>query len=602
MTRFFPSENLLYRALARRLPRLSPWLHLLLFACGLGALDLGFRWICRFARVVSFANTMKLMPFTLGWVLVFTAVALLLPRLLRRVYMLAVGLFFCALCVVHGVYINMFRKFFSFADLIFAGDGTAFLDPSYIVIRKLLLAWILLCLVLVLLAVVLTPPDAHVRLLPGGLLALLGVGLLLFTRFAVLGKSTAIIWDQNSDPAFLYEDFSDSRATLTMLGIYQYTFRDVQQLLPSTSTLSDSDRAAIADYTSSRSHEENEMTGALAGKNLILIQLEAIDTWMLEGYMPALKAVKDQSLVFSNHYTPAYITAGTFNTEFIVNTGLLPGSAGIPVSIYTQNQFPTALANLFREEGYRANSFHGSEGEVYNRDAIHKNLGYEEYYGGSEMGMENYQMDSQLMTAFDTMVSDEPFFSFIITFSGHGPYNDDNPIYLAHKEAAHAEAARTESNYIHAAAHAKETDLFVRELMKALEASGHLEDTVVAFYADHYNYYMLDDPLNMEIKGVDSLNLLQHTDFFIYSKDLAPRTVEKYTSSIDVLPTLTNLFGLDVPYELLTGNDIFSEAGGYVFFNDNSWLGGEGDLTGEIALRRKINSLLLAHDYWAFSP
>ena len=147
-------------------------------------------------------------------------------------------------------------------------------------------------------------------------------------------------------------------------------------------------------------------------------------------------------------------------------------------------------------------------------------------------------------------------------------------------------------------AHAKETDAFIGELMAALEENGLLEDTVLAFYADHYNYYMLDDDLNMDINGVDSLDLLQHTDFFIYSQDLEPETVEKYTSSIDVLPTLANLFGLSAEYELLTGDDAFSADGGYVFFNDNTWVGTEEDVGTQIMERRRINQLLLTGDYW----
>ena len=57
-------------------------------------------------------------------------------------------------------------------------------------------------------------------------------------------------------------------------------------------------------------------THLLAGKNVIMVQLEAIDTWMLqEAYMPNLAKLKSEGLVFTNHYTPAYISAGTFNTD-----------------------------------------------------------------------------------------------------------------------------------------------------------------------------------------------------------------------------------------------------------------------------------------------
>lgn len=591
------SWSRLYDVVSSRFPKLASWLHLPIFFCSLILLDLGFRWFCRFAQVVGLVNTLKLMPFTLGWALLLTGIAALLPGLAKKIYMSVIAVCASALYIVHGVFINMFRKFFSFSDIVYAGDGAAFADTSYFMIRKLLLLFILFCLVIMLLAVFLAPPGKKAAPKSGAALLLAGLAVILVTRFAILGKSEAIIWDQNTDPAFLYEDFSDSRACLTMLGLYQYTFRDLQMLLPQSTELTEAEAAELASYANSRTHSTNEMTGLFAGKNLLLVQLESIDTWMLD-YMPALSAVKEKSIVFANHYTPAYITAGTFNTEFMANTGLLPAASGTPISVYTHNNFSNSLANLFREKGYSANSFHGSEGNIYNREAIHLNLGYEKYYGGSAMGMPSYVMDSQMMLAFDKMVTDDPFFSFIITYSGHGPYGDNNVIFKAHEQEARAAAKRTDGRYVYAVGHAMETDLFVKELMSQLEASGHLDDTVVIFFADHYNYYMLDDNLNMDIKGVNNLNLLQHTDCFIYSADTEAQTVEKYTSTLDILPTLANLFDLDADYSLMTGDDAFSPQGGYVFFNDNSTVGGSGDLTAEVSLRRRMNTLLLNSDYW----
>lgn len=538
--------------------------------------------------------------FTFGWSLALTALGALLPRIARRCYLVVLGLAVFLLTLTHGIYFNMFRKFFSFSDMAFAGDGFAFLDSSYLVVRKLSVLLGLAALVLMALsaAAVTREKSLRKRLLTalGGLvLSALFIG---GTAFAFLRGGDTMIWDMTSDPAVVYENFSDSKASMRLLGLYQYTFRDLQlALFPEGTELTEAEREEIDAYAVGRTHEDNEMSGLLEGKNLILIQLEAIDTWMLD-YMPALQAVKEESIVFSNHYTPAYITAGTFNTEFMVNSGLLPAASGTSVSVYTRNAFPYSLANLFRDAGYTANSFHGSEANVYDRGAIHENLGYDAYHSGSDMGMADYTMDSQLIGAFDEMTAGDPFFTFIITYSGHGPYSDTNPIYLAHAEEAQAAAERTDGNYVYAVAHAMETDAFIAELMEAIEESGHAEDTVVAFYADHYNYYMMNDALNMDIKGVDSLDLLQHTDFFIWAPGVEPMTVEKYTSSLDVLPTLANLFSLDAPYGLLTGDDAFSDGGGYVFFNDNTWVGNEEDLSEEILQRRRISGLILSGDYW----
>ena len=536
---------------------------------------------------------------TFFWSVALTAVAALLPRLGKRVYMGILGGAFFILTIVHGVYFNMFRKLFSFSDLAFAGDGFAFLDSSYLVIRKAAVLLGLLCLGVMVAAIVLVPKEKEekkprlVMGLGGLAVGLVGVLAICLSSFQSTGT---MIWDMGTDPASIYENFTDTKAAMNLTGLYHYTFRDLRlALFPANANLSKEEEGEIDAFAAGRSHGVNEMTGVLEGKNLILVQLEAIDTWMVD-YMPRLAALKEESVVFANHYTPAYITAGTFNTEFLVNAGLFPAVTGTSTSVYTRNRFPNTLAHLFRDKGYAANSFHGSEADVYNRGQIHENWGYT-YHSGSDMGMDSYMLDSNLSVAFDDMTAADPFFTFIITYSGHGPYGENNGIFKRHADEARAQATRTDGNYVYAVGHAMETDLFVGELMDYLEDRGLLDNTAVIFYADHYNYYMMDDGLNMDIKGVDTLNLLQHTDWIIYSKDLAPRVVDKYTSSIDVLPTIANLFGLDAEYPLLAGDDAFSPDGGYVIFNDNTWVGTDRDVSAEILQRRRINTLLLK-DYW----
>ena len=177
-------------------------------------------------------------------------------------------------------------------------------------------------------------------------------------------------------------------------------------------------------------------------------------------------------------------------------------------------------------------------------------------------------------------------------------------------QQARQAAARTDGNYVYAVAGAMETDQFVAELLAKLEASGHLDDTALVFYADHYNYYMMDDPLNMELKGVDNMNMLQHTDFFIWSADLDAVQVDKVTSTLDVLPTVANLFGLDTTGAFLAGHDGLGDQGGYVFFADGSWYdgttywssksgGGDAARTAEINQTNALSNRVLAGNYYA---
>ena len=596
-------ENPLLRAARKVLPKAADWLHLPLFFLTLLALDFGFQYFFLHLRVIDKQDYLLLRLFTPGWALVFTGIAALLPGLLRRIFMALTGGAFCILATVHGVYINMYGKFFSFADIGFAGDGAAFMDTSYLVIRKLLLLGILLCAVLFILCVLLTPRRCKLRFFWGIPMAAAGTAVIMVLCSTVLGADTVLVWDQHLNPSFLYDNFSDDQANMNMLGLYQYTFRDVQNILTAGGSLSGEERAALDSWVAGRGHTDNEMSGIYEGKNLMLIQLESIDTWMLtEEYMPNLYALKQDSLSFTNHYTPAYITAGTFNTEFMVNTSLIPAQPGLSMSVYTSNDFPNAMASLFEAKGYTARSFHGSEAEIYTRGPIHENLGYEKYYAGSDMQMYHYQFDRYLMSGYEAMTESSPFFSFIITISGHGAYGPNNLIGKEHQAAADAVAKRTEENYRYAVAHAMETDVFIGLLLERLESEGRLEDTVLIFYADHCNYYLLDNTLLKDIKGVDDLNQADNTDLFIYDGGKTTGTVDKVTSSLDVLPTIANLFGLDADYAAMIGHDAFSEDGGWAFWLDGTWFDGtqwSRQVREDIELQKKMSQYILAGNYFA---
>ena len=601
-TKLETKENPLLGLLRRFVPKAADWLHLVLYFLTLVALDYGFQFFFLHLRVIGRTDYLLLRLFTPGWALVFTGIAAVLPGLLRRVWMVLSGGAFCVLALVHGVYINMYGKFFSFSDLGFAGDGAAFMDTSYLVIRRLLLAGIGLCAVLFVLCALLTPRKCRLRPVWGLPMAAAGAAVVIALCATVLGADTVLVWDQHTNPSFLYDNFSDDQANMNMLGLYQYTFRDVQNIVTAGGDITDEERAALEEWLAGRSHTENEMSGIYEGKNLMLIQLESIDTWMLtQAYMPNLYALKQDSLSFANHHTPAYITAGTFNTEFMVNTSLIPAQPGLSMSVYTDNTFSNSLASLFADKGYTARSFHGSEAEIYTRGAIHENLGYEKYYAGSDMQMYHYQFDRYLMSGYEAMTEKDPFFSFIITISGHGAYGPHNMIGQTHQEAADAVAERTEENYRYAVAHAMETDLFIGMLLEQLEADGRLEDTVLIFYADHCNYYLLDNTLLKDIKGVDDLNQADNTDWFIYDGGKTTGTVDKVTSSLDVLPTIANLFGLDADYAAMIGHDAFSEDGGWSFWLDGSWFDGtqwSREVRQDIEEQKKMSQLILAGDWF----
>ena len=600
----------------------GPWPFLYIIPLSLAWLVCDLTLRCHYSDVgVVDQHFLPANLFTVGWTALMVGLVMALPWKAKWPVR-CIPLMFCMACMeTHSGFYNFFQRFFSLSVLTYATGNDNFVKREYIHIDGPILAGAISTIILMMcsgrLLQVIPPRTTKKTVAAGLIVAVIGGGLIGWTAHTYFPVQDTVIYamtDEKDINNNTYQSFTDTTNCLMLSGLYQYTARDIWQLVRPDSTMSERDRREVESYISQyeKTRTDNEFTGALAGRNLILVQLEAMDTWLIDpDYTPTLARLKEEGISFTNHYTPAYITAGTFNTEFMVNTSLLPATGNISTTVYARDDFPCSLANLFRNAGYSANSFHNSEGDVYDRGIVHPNLGYESYTGGNAMNMPDRHMDRYLINGFDNMVSDDhPFFTFVITYSAHGTYGPENPIYLENAAEAQAKARRTDGNYVYAVAGAMETERFVADLVKKLEESGHLDDTVLVFYADHYDYYMLDDELEMEIKGVDNLNMLQHTDFFLWSSNIQPRQVDKVTASVDILPTLANLFGLDTSGAVLIGHDGLGDEGGYVFFNDGSWFDGEtywdsageepGDpeRTAEINTVRTLSNKVLAGNYY----
>jgi phosphoglycerol transferase MdoB-like AlkP superfamily enzyme len=576
----------------------------LLFLLLLG-LDVAFRAIYPISGAPAWNDTQPLL-FSVFWALLLSSLIELLPTLARRIATVLLPLLTGLILLVHGAMYGIFGNFFSFADLSYAGDGARFFSVSYLQLPPALILCLILALLLSILLAVSIPPGPY-----GGRRPLVAMLLLATSLVGLYGQNSLLLesdkqsmfWDtvysDTTDQA-VYTDFSDVNRCMQLCGSYQYLLRSflvtygVEDALKNSNTY----EALDAYYRESdkNQHDENSMSGIFAGKNLILVQLESIDTWLLtEDYMPNLYRLQQEGIDFTDYYAPMFTNAGTFGSEFTANTGLISPTTGINIKAYSTYDYPESLANLFRNAGYSANSFHPAAGTIYNREAIHANWGYEAYHSYVEMGMDDYMCDSQMINGYSQMVSDDPFFSFIITYSGHGPYTEalDN-ISESHWEKVY-EVVDPDSvpaqgddleEYYRAVAHAMETDDFVGELVDALTQDGHLEDTVLLFYTDHYAKYMTNTDLLMDLKGVENTDMLCRVPCILYSADLSPEKVTKPSSTMDLAPTIANLFGLSVNYAYYPGNDIFGSGGGIVCFRGLNWYDGNiyysSDYDGEI--------------------
>ena len=110
-------------------------------------------------------------------------------------------------------------------------------------------------------------------------------------------------------------------------------------------------------------------------------------------------------------------------------------------------------------------------------------------------------------------------------------------------------------------------------LLEGLESRGILDDTVIVLYGDHYPYGISTKNLNkvLEYDTAKEMNA-ERVPLVIYNSEMNPYTFSGYTTYLNLLPTLANLFNLNYDPRLYLGTDMFSdEYRSLAVFADGSW-------------------------------
>ena len=373
------------------------------------------------------------------------------------------------------------------------------------------------------------------------------------------------------------DDTPDDPPAATTPVEYGYNALDIdfQALADSAS---DSALRSMAQYFGSLTpSKKNEYTGLFQGKNLVLITAEAFSPWFISRELtPTLYKLTHEGFVCENYYQPGW-GQSTTGGEYAVMTGLLPTWVGSNVSFYASanDDMPFALGNQLRALGYRTGAYHDNIYNYYNRDKTHPNLGYDYQGVGSgltvtEDGSWPYSdlemVQNTIGDYIDGYVSDgTPFHVYYMTVSGHGSYGWGHA--MAAKNRAKAQAAYPNaSTQVQAYVAANlELENALTYLLEQLEAAGIAEDTVICMSADHYPYLLAEPETDYynELRGV--VDSERDTDRYRNALVLwcggmeNAVTVTEPCSAVDIVPTLSNLFGLEYDSRLLSGRDVLDK-------------------------------------------
>lgn len=395
---------------------------------------------------------------------------------------------------------------------------------------------------------------------------------------------------------------------------------------------------------------KNEYTGMFEGYNLIYITAEAFSPYCVdETLTPTLYKLVNNGFVCRNYYVPP-TGESTCGGEYMNCTGLYI-NPNRPRGVYSFVQtadisMPFTMAHQFERQGITSYAYHNNNLTYYSRHLTLPNLGYvfkapsagimstqEAQDNGMLFEMEHPnqwpQSDLEMVQATlpEYLTTDEPFHAYYMTVSGHMYYSFSGN-YMSYKNRdAVAELPYSSACRAYIACNI-ELDKALEHLIAQLEEAGVLDKTVICMSADHYPYGLTNEELS-ELAGYEL-----EENFEIYKNNLilwnsameTPVYIDKVCCSVDILPTLSNLFGFPYDSRLFPGKDILSDSPGLVVMQANrsfitdeymynsrnrratDFEGNEIEVPSEeiSALRKKIdlqfvmNQLLLENDYYSY--
>ena len=330
--------------------------------------------------------------------------------------------------------------------------------------------------------------------------------------------------------------------------------------------------------------KKNNYTGTFKGKNLIFITAEGFDTIAIDPVLtPTLYKMANNSFVFTNYYQPLFLS--TTDGEYMNMNGLIPKEGVWSMKASSKISMPFAIGNMFKKISYLTKAYHDGNYKYYARNKSHPNLGFDFVACGN--GLEkrmnckhwpNSDLDMINATYSDYLNENTlNFATYYMTISGHLNYNFYGNNMASRNKALVKNLPYSDAVKAYISCNI-EFDKAMEALIKYLEDSGKIDDTLIVISPDHYPYGLTASQIN-EVSTFNRNDMfeLYHTTLIMYNPKIQKTIINKYSSSIDILPTVYNLFGLNFDSRLLMGRDLLNtDEDGLIILSNRSWMSEKG--------------------------
>ena len=474
----------------------------------------------------------------------------------RNLYFLIISIILTIICIANSLYFNNYNDFTSFylLETLFQ----AFLLPKEAVtnvfqLNDFIFLW---QIVLMLILYKRQTSTRNISLFKKS-----------FLVYVILLIFNLLMLNYN-DIYRLTHDWNKSYVVRNM-GIYNYQANDLFNVIykfvcPKCGY--ENAKEEVEEFYNNKEIKPNEYTNIFKDKNVLFIHAESIQSMFInETITPNLYKLKNEGIYFNNYYSEESVGTSS-DTEFTITNSLLPIGTGTVFINYDNNEY-NSLIKSFKNNGYYTFSMHGNICEYWNRDKMYKKIGYDHYYCYDTydlteklgLGLSDKSFFIQSADIINNLEYDK-FYGTLIMLSNHTPFNTEGITF----DVGDALGTRI-GNYIKLVHYADEA---IGEFINKVN----LDNTVLVIYGDHdakFTQKEYEEYLGKEIDFYEYEQLTK-VPLIIWSKDIKHQEIDKIIGSIDVMPTIGNMFGVDTKYAL--GNDIFSIDDNIVVFPNGNWV------------------------------
>lgn len=554
--------------------------------------------LCLYLKSILFillVNSEKATSFKVGWafygsphllvylcfIIIFLSFSFLFKNRGKLLYFIAIDLLFTFLLLCDLWYFRGFNSFLTLHNLSQTGNLNNLSSDVFSMMRTIDLIFVADFIILIPLTILCKNHYKNRKRLPIIFLfsLLISIGYLWFDHYKIdiveKGQKTIlfrICWTP-----------TQTMANLSPLGYHIYdAYNYYEDNKPYNLSSTEKNQIETWFTNNKESLPDNEYKGMFKGKNLILIQVESLENFVIgqkinnQEITPNINKLLKNSFYFDNYYEQVN-NGTTSDAELMTNTSVYPVRIGSTFFRYPNNSY-NSLPKLMQGIGYSTIALHPDKGSYWNWMPALTSIGFQKAVDET-----SYKLDetiglglsdgSFLRQAEPIIVKQkQPFYSFMITLSSHGPF-DIPAQYRELKLDSKLDETKL-GGYFQSIHY---TDKHIGIFLDKLQKDGILDNSVVVVYGDHTGIHKYYNDEVSKIQPQESWwqNNNMRVPLIIYTKGLEGKKFDNIGGQVDLLPSLAYIMGADTKSleKTAIGKNLFNTNKSFAVLTNGDYIG-----------------------------